>query len=59
MLEEQALRGPARELASVGPWNIYEVADSDLVVPLAVQPVVVGHRSGDHGSARPSTQVLH
>ncbi len=34
-------------LASVGPWNIYEVADSDLVEPLAVQPVVVGDRSGD------------
>jgi hypothetical protein len=35
------------ELASVGPWNIYQVADSDLVVPLAVQPVVVNHRDGD------------
>ena len=34
-------------LASVGPWNIYRVADSDLVVPLTVQPVVVGHRGGD------------
>ncbi len=35
------------KLASVGPWNIYQVADSDLVVPLAVQPVVVSHRGGD------------
>jgi hypothetical protein len=35
------------ELASVGPWNIYQVADSDLVVPLATQPVVVNERSGD------------
>ena len=30
-----------------GPWNIYQVADSDLVVPLTVQPVVVNHRGGD------------
>jgi len=35
------------KLATVGPWNIYQVADSDLVVPLAVQPVVVNHRGGD------------
>jgi len=35
------------KLASVGPWNIYQVADSDLVVPLTVQPVVVNHRGGD------------
>ncbi len=35
------------KLASVGPWNIYEVAGSDLVVPLAVQPVVVRNRGGD------------
>ena len=35
------------KLASVGPWNIYQVANSDLVVPLAVQPVVVNHRGGD------------
>ncbi len=30
-----------------GPWNIYSVADSDIVVPLEVQPVVVNHRGGD------------
>jgi hypothetical protein len=35
------------KLGTVGPWNIYQVADSDLVVPLAVQPVVVKPRSGD------------
>ena len=38
------------ELTLVGesyPWEIYEVADSDLVVPLSVQPVVVNPRSGD------------
>lgn len=35
------------KLASVGPWNIYQVADSNLVEPLTVQPVVVNHRGGD------------
>ena len=35
------------KLGSVGPWNIYQVANSDLVVPLTVQPVVVNHRGGD------------
>ena len=35
------------KLAEVGPWNIYQVGDSNLVVPLTVQPVVVNHREGD------------
>lgn len=44
----QADRQPElTKLGSVGPWNIYQVADSDLVVPLTVQPVVVHHRTGD------------
>jgi hypothetical protein len=30
-----------------GPWNVYAVADTSLVEPLAVQPVVVNERSGD------------
>ena len=30
-----------------GPWHIYEVADTDFVVPLTTQPVVVNHRDGD------------
>ena len=34
-------------LDTVGPWEIYQVADADVVVPLAVQPVVVEGRSGD------------
>ena len=34
-------------LATSGPWEIYQVADSDIVVPLDVQPVVVNERSGD------------
>ncbi|MDW3216465.1 MAG: hypothetical protein R8G01_20910 [Ilumatobacteraceae bacterium] len=33
--------------ATSGPWEIYEVAGSDIVVPLATQPVVVGERGGD------------
>jgi hypothetical protein len=32
---------------SVGPWKIYTVADSPIVEPLTVQPVVVNGRSGD------------
>lgn len=30
-----------------GPWNVYAVADSDLVMPLEVEPVVVAEREGD------------
>ncbi|MBK5333001.1 MAG: hypothetical protein JJD93_13580, partial [Ilumatobacteraceae bacterium] len=44
---EAEKRPELTKLAEVGPWNIYQVADSDLVVPLTVQPVVVNHRSGD------------
>lgn len=32
------------EIARSGPWHIYEVANSDIVVPLTVQPVVVPNR---------------
>jgi hypothetical protein len=35
------------EIARSGPWVIYKVADSDVVVPLAVQPVVVKTKGGD------------
>ena len=34
-------------VATSGPWEIYRVADSDVVVPLTVQPVVVNEREGD------------
>jgi len=34
-------------LETVGPWEIYQVADSDIVVPLTTQPVVVEKRPGD------------
>ncbi len=40
-------RGDLTLVAESGPWNIYRVADSDVVVPLTVQPVVVNGRSGD------------
>ena len=35
------------EVATSGPWHVYEVAGSDLVTPLAAEPVVVNSRSGD------------
>ncbi len=35
------------EVATSGPWHVYEVVGSDLVVPLTVEPVVVNARSGD------------
>jgi hypothetical protein len=34
-------------LASSGPWEIFQVADSEVVQPLTVQPVVVDQRPGD------------
>ena len=44
----EAAGQPELELiATSGPWEIYEVADSDIVVPLDTQPVVVGERGGD------------
>jgi hypothetical protein len=35
------------KLAESGPWEIFQVADSDIVQPLTVQPVVVAKRPGD------------
>lgn len=34
-------------VAVSGPWEVYEVADTAIVVPLDTQPVVVGSRDGD------------
>ena len=34
-------------IAESYPWKIYQVAGSDIVVPLDVQPVVVNRRGGD------------
>ncbi|MFM8852524.1 MAG: hypothetical protein ACKOGL_04945, partial [Acidimicrobiaceae bacterium] len=35
------------KVAQSGPWVIYKVEASDLVVPMSVQPVVVTSKSGD------------
>lgn len=35
------------EVASSGPWRIYEITDWAFVVPLDREPVVVRHRGGD------------
>ncbi|MBU6200742.1 MAG: hypothetical protein KJS90_01940 [Acidobacteria bacterium] len=35
------------EVASAGPWRVFEVGGTELVVPLDVQPVDVEHRPGD------------
>ncbi len=42
-----AAGGALTEIARSGPWRVYEVAGSDIVTALTVQPVVVGERSGD------------
>ncbi|MFV0309039.1 MAG: hypothetical protein ACK5OX_14990 [Desertimonas sp.] len=44
---EARLQDDLELLDTVGPWEIYQVADSDIVVPLDVQPVVVEERPGD------------
>ncbi len=44
-VREASAQTALREIARSGPWVIYEVAASDLVVPLTVQPVVVGGRT--------------
>jgi len=35
------------EVKRSGPWVIYQVGDSELVVPLKAQPVIVNSRTGD------------
>jgi hypothetical protein len=39
--------GTLRQIAQTGPWRMYEVRESDVVVPLEALPVVVESRSGD------------
>ena len=46
-IREASAQPDLREIARTGPWVIYEVAGSDLVVPLSIQPVVVDGRSDD------------
>ncbi len=45
--ENAAARGELTLIAEVGPWDIYEVADSPLVQPLTVQPVVVNPHASE------------
>ena len=45
--DQASTSGDLKIVAQSGPWIVYEVANSDLVVPLTVQPVVVNHRDGD------------
>ncbi len=44
---QAALSPELIQIAESGPWHIYEVIDSDIVVPLTVQPVVVPGRQDD------------
>ena len=46
-IEQASQRPEFTEIARSGPWVIYEVAASDLVVPLEVRPVVVSGRVDD------------
>ena len=46
-IREASAQPALSEIARSGPWVIYQVEASDLVVPLAVQPVVVCCRSDD------------
>ncbi|MGA1657731.1 MAG: hypothetical protein ACO38O_01560 [Ilumatobacteraceae bacterium] len=43
-VREASAQPALREIARSGPWVIYQVEDSDLVVPLSIQPVVVDSR---------------
>jgi hypothetical protein len=49
-IREASAQPALREIARSGPWVIYQVEGSDLVVPLAVQPVVVDSRSDDEST---------
>ena len=45
--EQADARGDLELVRTSGPWNIYRVTDSAIVVPLTMQPVVVKGRDGD------------
>ncbi len=49
-VREASAQPALREIARSGPWVIYQVEGSDLVVPLAVQPVVVDSRIDDEST---------
>ena len=40
MVAKAAQNPQLTEVATSGPWHVYQVSDADLVVPLATQPVV-------------------
>lgn len=42
-----ASQGTLRQIAQAGPWRVYAVAGSDVVVPLDAMPVVIAGRKGD------------
>jgi len=45
--DQAATRNDLTLVREVGPWKVYTVADSEVVKPLTVQPVVVNARGGD------------
>jgi hypothetical protein len=47
MVELAEQRTDLTEVATSGPWHIFEVQGWSLVVPLTTQPLVVEHRGGD------------
>ena len=49
-VREASAQPALKEIARSGPWVIYQVESSDLVVPLSVQPVVVCCRSDDESN---------
>jgi hypothetical protein len=49
-VREASAQPDLTEIARTGPWVIYKVAESDLVTPLTVQPVVVNARVDDESA---------
>jgi hypothetical protein len=45
--DQAATRNDLTLVREVGPWKVYTVADSEVVKPLTMQPVVVNPRGGD------------
>ena len=46
-IDQANLQAALVEVARSGPWVIYQVSNSELVVPLAVQPVIANSNVGD------------
>ena len=46
-INQANIQAALTRIAESGPWVIYEVADSDLVVPMKTQPVIVANNGGD------------